>query len=147
VEAVEKYVAKPLGITVMDAAFSIWNTVCVNMSDAIRTITSWEGIDPREYTFVSGGGAAGLHMIQMASDLGVEELLIPRFAGSLSAVGGLVADMVADFQRNYYTNSDDFDFEGVKGVLESLEEEAVEFLKKNSILPENRRLEFSVDSH
>ena len=33
------------------------------------TITSWEGIDPREYVFVSGGGAAGIHIIPMMADL------------------------------------------------------------------------------
>lgn len=145
-EAIEKDVAKPLGITVLEAAFTIWNTVCVNMNDAIRTITSWEGIDPREYIFVAGGGGAGMHIIPMMSDMGVTQLIIPKAAGTLSAVGGLAADMVADFQRNYECDSGHFDFDGVNNILRTLEEEAASFLISNGVKPENRAFEFSVDA-
>lgn len=145
-EVIEEHVEKPLGIGVLEAAFTIWNTVCVNMSDAIRTITSWEGIDPREYVFVAGGGAAGLHIIPMMADMGVRRLIIPKAAGTLSAVGGLAGDMVADFQRNHECDSMHFDFDGVNRVLRTLEEEATSFLTSNGVKPENRVLESSVDA-
>ena len=144
-KAIEQYVAKPLGISVLEAAFAIWNTVCVNMSDAIRAITSWEGIDPREYVFVAGGGAAGTHIIPMMLEMGVTRLIIPKAAGVMSAVGGLAADVVADFQRNYECDSVNFDYEGVNRILGILEEEALSFLVAEGVEPENRRLEFSVD--
>jgi N-methylhydantoinase A len=143
---IENNVAKTLGITVLEAAFTIWNTVCVNMTDAIKTITSWEGIDPREYVFVAGGGAAGTHVIPMMLDMGVKNLIIPKAAGAMSAIGGLAADVVADFQRNYECDSIDFDFNGVNKILRTLEEEAISFLIADGIKPEDRRLEFSVDA-
>ena len=145
-EVIEKHLAKPLNIGLLEAAFSIWNTVCVNMTDAIKTITSWEGIDPKEYVFVSGGGAAGLHTIPMMMDMGVSQLVIPKTAGALSAVGGLAADMVADFQRNYESNTGHFDFKGVNKILAILEKEATAFLESNAVKPKDRRLEFSVDA-
>ncbi|MGD0916680.1 MAG: hydantoinase/oxoprolinase family protein [Thermodesulfobacteriota bacterium] len=145
-EVIEKHIAGPLGISSLEAAFSIWNTVCVNMTDAIRTITSWEGIDPREYVFVSGGGAAGAHIIPMMIDMGVRQLIIPKAAGALSAVGGLAADMVADFQRNYECNTGHFEFERVNKILSLREKEGTSFLESNGVKPENRRLEFSVDA-
>ena len=65
-EAIKKHVAEPLGITVMEAAYSIWATVNVNMITAIKDITIWQGIDPRAYAMVAGGGACGLHAIALA---------------------------------------------------------------------------------
>ncbi len=145
-KAIEKNVASLLGISVLDAAFAIWNTVSVNMTDAIRKITSWEGIDPREYVFVSGGGAGGLHVIPMMADLGVSNLIIPKAAGALSAVGGLAADMVADFQRNYGCSTSQFDMDSVNMTLDALAAEALSFFESNGIRQEDRRTEFSVDA-
>jgi N-methylhydantoinase A len=130
----------------MDAAFSIWNTVCVNMTDAIRTITSWEGIDPREYVFVSGGGAAGMHIIPMLADLEVGDLIIPKAAGVLSAVGGLASDMVCEFQLNLDTETAAFDYEAVNRVLDQLKSMADKFLAGNGIPEEKRLLEYSIDA-
>ena len=65
-KAIKEYVADKLGISVMEAAYSIWTTVNVNMIAAIKDITIWQGIDPRSYVMVSGGGACGLHAIPLA---------------------------------------------------------------------------------
>jgi len=141
----DKIVSK-LGVSAIEAAFTIWSTVNVNMTDAIRTITSWEGIDPREYTFVSGGGAAGMHIIPMMADLGVRNIIIPKAAGVLSAVGGLSADMVADFQRNYECNSVSMKLEEVNRVLEVLKGDALEFLMANGVEPNDQEFEYFVDA-
>ena len=67
--AIKEHVADPLGISVMEAAYSIWATVNVNMIAAIKDITIWQGIDPRSYAMISGGGACGLHAIALAEGL------------------------------------------------------------------------------
>jgi len=145
-DAIQRDIAGPLGLDTREAAFSVWKTVCVNMTDAIRMITSWEGIDPVEYVFVSGGGAAGLHIIPMLKDLGVRRLIIPKAAGVLSAVGGLASDMVSEFQLNTETETSDFDYSGVNSTLEELKEKARLFLERNRVPPENRALEFTADA-
>ena len=71
----------------MEAAYTIWATVNVNMIAAIKDITIWQGIDPRSYAMVAGGGACGLHAIALAEGLEMDKLLIPRTAGGPSAVG------------------------------------------------------------
>jgi N-methylhydantoinase A len=146
IEAIQREVATPLGIGVIEAAHAIWSTVCVNMGDAIRTITAWEGIDPNDYTFVSGGGAAGMHIIPIVAELGVKNLIIPRHAGTLSAVGGLASDIVTEFQRNYECDTGHFEFDEVNALLRTLEEQARSFLSSNGVKPEDRRLEFLVDA-
>jgi N-methylhydantoinase A len=145
-KVIERDVAVPLGLDILQAAFSIWNTVCVNMTDAIRKITSWEGIDPREYLFVSGGGAAGMHIIPMLRDLEARQLIIPKAAGVLSAFGGLASDMVRGFHLNFDTETASFDYDGVNDVLKRLADMGTDFLDSNSIPQERRVLEFSVDA-
>src|SRR5699024_7549288 len=67
-KAIKENVADPLNISIIDAAYAIWNTATAKMTEAIRDVTIWEGIDPRKYTFVAGGGAVGLHIIPIVSE-------------------------------------------------------------------------------
>lgn len=66
----------------MEAAYTIWATVNVNMIAAIKDITIWQGIAPHSYAMVAGDGACGLHAIALAEGLEMDKLLIPRNAGA-----------------------------------------------------------------
>lgn len=147
VSCVIKHVAEPLGITVMEAAYSIWATVNVNMIAAIKDITIWQGIDPRSYAMVAGGGACGLHAIALAEGLEMQRLLIPRTAGGLSAAGGLFSDIVSEYSASHYTTTAQFDFEGVAKVLQKLRAQAKKFFARNKIAPERQRLEVYMEAH
>ncbi|MCI6285086.1 hydantoinase/oxoprolinase family protein [Selenomonas sp.] len=146
-EAIKKHVAEPLGITVMEAAYSIWATVNVNMIAAIKDITIWQGIDPRSYAMVAGGGACGLHAIALAEGLEMQRLLIPRTAGGLSAAGGLFSDIVSEYSASHYTTTAQFDYEGVAKVLQKLRAQAEKFFTRNKIAPERQRLEVYMEAH
>lgn len=146
-EAIKKHVAEPLGITVMEAAYSIWATVNVNMIAAIKDITIWQGIDPRSYAMVAGGGACGLHAIALAEGLEMQRLLIPRTAGGLSAAGGLFSDIVSEYSGSHYTTTAQFDFKGVAKVLQALREQAKQFFARNKIAPAQQRIEVYMEAH
>ena len=146
-EAIKKHVAEPLGITVMEAAYSIWATVNVNMISAIKDITIWQGIDPRSYAMVAGGGACGLHAIALAEGLEMQHLLIPRTAGGLSAAGGLFSDIVSEYSGSHYTTTARFDFEGVSKVLRALRSQAEKFFARNKIAPAQQRIEVYMEAH
>jgi N-methylhydantoinase A len=135
-------VAKPLKLSLRDAAYTVYTGVNVNMVTAIEELTIWQGIDPNEYLFVSGGSAAGLHVIPICQELGTREALMPKTAGGLSAVGGLFGDMVGEYASGYLTESHEFNFEEVNARLEDLERRAVAFLDRNEIPKSKRRLEF-----
>ena len=49
----------PLGISIEEAAYSIYAVSNETMINAIKDITVSEGIDPAETIIVAGGGAAG----------------------------------------------------------------------------------------
>jgi N-methylhydantoinase A/oxoprolinase/acetone carboxylase beta subunit len=69
------------------------------MEAAIRGVTSQRGHDPRHFTLVSFGGAGGLHACNIAASLDIPRVLIPPYAGVLSALGMVVAAPVADSSK------------------------------------------------
>lgn len=145
-QAILEYVAKPLNLSVIDAAYMIYNTANHIMTEAIRDITVWEGIDPKEYTIVAGGGAIGMHIIAISSQLGCNEIIVPKTGSTLSAFGGLAADIVNDFSRSYETTTSDFKFDKVNSILKELEKEAKIFLNKMGIPKEAQVLEFAAEA-
>jgi N-methylhydantoinase A len=68
-----------------------------NMERAIRVVSVERGRDPRDFPLVAFGGCGGLHACEMAEELGIRTVIVPRFAGALSALGMLLADRVRDY--------------------------------------------------
>ena len=145
--AIKEHVADPLGISVMEAAYSIWATVNVNMIAAIKDITIWQGIDPRSYAMISGGGACGLHAIALAEGLEMDRLLIPRTAGGLSAVGGIFSDIISEYNGSLYTLTNNFNYEGTNKLIHDLVNKAKEFFKRNNIAKEYQKIEVYMEAH
>ena len=63
-----------------------------NIVRAIQLISTERGRDPRDYVLVAFGGAGPLHAARVAEDLDIETILVPPYAGVLSAYGLLASD-------------------------------------------------------
>lgn len=105
IDAIDRFIAKPLGLDVRTAAAGIITIVNANMAMAIRAVSIERGIDPRDYVLVAGGGAGGLHAAELARTLGIGEVLIPRSAGGLCAFGMAVTPVRHDYVRLLHTAS------------------------------------------
>ena len=90
-------VAARLGLSRTKTAEGILRVANANMERAIRVVSVERGHDPREFALVAFGGCGGLHACEMAEDLGIRTVVVPRFAGVLSAMGMLMADRVRDY--------------------------------------------------
>ena len=66
------------------------------MSAAVRTVSTAQGIDPRGATLVGFGGAAGQHICEIAELLGMTKVIDSAEAGLLSALGMGLADVRRD---------------------------------------------------
>ena len=144
-KAIQEKIAEPLGVDLMEAAFTVWTTVNVNMSTAIKDITIRQGIDPREFVMVTGGGAGGIHALPLAEELEMNRILIPRVAGALSASGGVFSDVVSEYSISSYTETRDFDYGVVNDGLRFLVESAQAFFERNNISPEKRVMDFYLE--
>jgi N-methylhydantoinase A len=145
-QVIKKKIAVPLNLELLEAAYTIWTTVNHNMVTATEDITIWQGVDPREYLLVAGGGASGLHIVPIAQELKMKKIIVPKLSGVLSAVGGLAADMTMDFNVSHFTDTRQFDYEGVNRHLKELEEKAKAFLSRASVAIENTHIEFFTEA-
>ena len=78
-------------------ALGIIQVVNAHMERAVRVISVERGHDPRDFVFVSFGGAGGVHACDLARQLKIRRVLIPPMAATLSALGMLVADLQLDY--------------------------------------------------
>jgi N-methylhydantoinase A len=98
--AAERAVARVgagLGLDTVSAAAAILRVANSNMERAIRAVSVERGEDPREFPLVAFGGCGGLHACEIAEELGVVTVIVPRLAGALSALGMLLADRTRDY--------------------------------------------------
>ena len=84
----------------VETALGIIGIANANMEKAIRVISIERGHDPRRFALFSFGGAGGMHAAEMASDLHMPRVIVPRRAGVLSALGLLLADAIKDYSRS-----------------------------------------------
>src|SRR5258708_23030511 len=98
-------VARALQTDRVSAAMGIVRVANANTERAIRVVSVERGRDPRDFPLVAFGGCGGLHACEMAEELGIRTVIIPRFAGALSALGMLLADRVRDYSAGVLDRS------------------------------------------
>ncbi len=93
--------AGPLGLSVEDAAAAVVRVLSANMAAALRVISVARGHDPRRLGLVALGGAGPMHAPQIADELGIARIVIPRWPGITAALGLLGADVRHDLARGF----------------------------------------------
>jgi N-methylhydantoinase A len=127
--AIEQQIAKPLGLSTIDAAYGIYRIVNANMNDAIRRVSCDKGLDPRRFQMVVYGGNGPVHASKQAEEIGIERILVPKTSPAFSALGLLVADYSVDRQRSYLTPVLSADLDRLNGLKQDLETGAVAELR------------------
>lgn len=91
--AIEEKIAKPLGMTVRDAALGIIKIINNNMALAIRSNSVARGLDPREFSIMPFGGAGPLHGVALCEAMSARDVIVPVAPGITAAVGLLKTDL------------------------------------------------------
>src|SRR5437867_2840845 len=94
-------VARALGTERLAAAEGIAKVVDTNMAEGIKIVSVRRGVDPRKFTLVAFGGAAGLHVTEVARLLEIRRGVIPNVAAVLSAWGMLATDLRYELVRSH----------------------------------------------
>ncbi|MEQ1852224.1 MAG: hydantoinase/oxoprolinase family protein, partial [Chthoniobacteraceae bacterium] len=95
VEAIERAVAKPKGLSLHDAAAAIIAISNTNIAQAIRFVSVERGLDPADFILVAFGGAGPLHAAEVARELRMR-VLVPPGPGVFCAMGVLTKDVQVD---------------------------------------------------
>ena len=85
------------------AARGVIRVVNANMERAIRVITVERGYDPRDFALMAFGGAGPMHACELALDLGIRNIVLPRNPGLLCAWGALGAAEACWHAARQYT--------------------------------------------
>ncbi|WP_420392646.1 hydantoinase/oxoprolinase family protein [Acuticoccus sp.] len=86
-----------LGLDAHEAAAAILKVAVAELAGAIRLISIEKGHDPRDFALMPFGGAGPLHAVEIARELGIPRVVVPRFPGLTSALGCILADVRHDF--------------------------------------------------
>ena len=144
-KALEERVAKSLGMTTVEAAYGVSKVVATTMAEGIRLMSVQRGVDPREFTILAFGGAAGLHAGQVARELQVKKVHLPAAGPVLSAYGMLCTDLKYDFSRSHPASLDGIDLETVRSILSGLESQGREKLRAQGISEDDIDVQRSAD--
>jgi N-methylhydantoinase A len=121
--AIEEKIARPLGMSVKEAALGIIRILNSNMSLAIRANSVAKGFDPRRFALLPFGGAGPLNGVALAEAVSAREVIVPPAPGITAAIGLLVTDMQYEFTRSVMTvldNVTEQDIDKINGVIEEL---------------------------
>ena len=144
-QAIDEKIAKPLGITTLEAARSIRAIANAHMAQAIRLVTIEKGYDPRDFIYIPFGGGGPVHAVDVAELLQIKKILIPPHPGLFSAVGMLVADMRHDFQASFICNLEKMDVNLFEARFKELEGQAYKKMESSSINNERVQIVRKVD--
>ena len=98
---IEEQVAKPLGLSVPEAALGIHQVATTLMTRAVKAISTQRGRDPREFSLFAFGGNGGVHGATLARGLRMRRVVLPPGAGVFSALGLLFADVELAMSRAF----------------------------------------------
>jgi N-methylhydantoinase A len=98
-DVVNRRVAEGLDLSEQKTASGIIAVQNANIARAIRANTVERGVDPRDCVLAAYGGAGPLHADEIAQSLGIPTVVVPPYAGVLSAMGLLSSDVRHDESR------------------------------------------------
>ncbi len=119
-QAIDEKLAQPLGISVPAAALGILEVANATMLGALRMVSVQRGFDPRDFTLVCTGGAAGLQADTLMKQLGVAGTLLPPSPGVGTARGMLFADVRREFRATHLQRLDASGAQTAQAVIDEL---------------------------
>ena len=139
-KAIKEKVADRLGLSIPDAAFLMYKVCNSVMADGLAHNFTKGGFNPRDFVFCAGGAAAPLCAFDIARDLGMTRVLIPKYAPTYCAFGMLGVDIRHDFTRFYRTVGSELDYKKLKSLYKEMEAEGISVLDKEDVSEKQRSL-------
>ena len=134
--AIADKIGKPLGLGTVEAAQGILRIGVTAMSHAVKAVTTERGLDAGDFAMVAYGGAGPLHACNIAREMGIRKVIVPRSPGHFSAFGMLFSDLRYDYVRSRFTRLGDADFADLEAVYAELEAEGLAEIEKVSVAPQ-----------
>src|SRR3954447_19298780 len=145
--AIAEKIARPLGMSVEEAAYGAHLIAPSNMIRALKAVSSERGRDPREYVLVGFGGNGPVFAAGMAEAMQIPQVLIPPSAGVFSSFGLLYAEVEYYFTRTRKRLLRLLEPTEVQAIIDGLEAEARTRLTEDGFGPERIEIRRSASLH
>ncbi len=122
-EAAMARLGAALGLEAIRAAEGIHRVVNTQMAEGVRLATVRRGVDPRRFALLAFGGAAGLHATDLARQLNLGRVVVPRIASVLSAWGMLATELRLEVTRTHIGNTSTLDTGAINNLYQEMEAE------------------------
>ena len=119
--ALDEHVGRPLGMSAVEAAWTVFRQVNEQMARAAAVHASEHGVDLRRFALLAFGGAGPIHAAHLARALGIGRVVVPPEPGVLSALGAVLAPPSFDLAASYKDELDRLDLGRVNRLLAELE--------------------------
>jgi N-methylhydantoinase A len=133
------------GLGLESMAAGIIALVASNISSTVRQMTVERGLNPRELTLVAYGGGGPTLSCDVAAELEVPAILVPRYPGLTSAFGLLLTDIRHDLVRTLLNRNDEVSADAVADEFERLIDQGNAKLAEENIPVARRRFELAAD--
>jgi N-methylhydantoinase A len=143
--AILEFISKPMDITLEEAAQGIIKIANSNMLRILQLVSVDRGYDPREFALIAYGGAGPLHACDLAEEMEIHRLIIPKLPGLFSTLGLLYADITADFVETVMLPLISENINTVNKALRRLYKEAEDFFIKTNVPTKSRIIKASID--
>ena len=144
-KAVESKLAKPLGLSVEEAAAGVIRLLEQNLLHAVERLSIERGHNPATFTLVAAGGAGPMHGAAVARALGCSRALLPRAAGAFCALGMLQSDVRQDYLQVFLADLDKVERAELDGGFAELEARARDALAREGFVDGSAAIEREVD--
>ena len=128
--AIDEHVAKPAGLTIIQAALGMRAIANSNMARAIRAVTVERGQDPRDFVLFAFGGAGPNHACDLAKSVGINKVVLPPEPGVFTASGMLEAAVEYFFIRAFARDPGRIDAAELRETAASLRQQACDELRE-----------------
>jgi N-methylhydantoinase A len=124
--AIETKLAKPLGLSVEEAAAGVIRLLEQNLLHAVERLSIERGHNPATFTLVAAGGAGPMHGANVARALGCTRALLPRASGAFCAMGMLQSDVRQDYLKVFLADLDKVEPAALEAAFAELDARAAD---------------------
>ena len=144
-KVIDAHVAQPLSLPVEAAAEGLLAVTNANLGAAIRLSLFEKGLDPRDFVMIAFGGAAGVHAVAVADELGIRRVVFPESASTLSAFGILHSNLAHDLVRSKVLAAVRENLPALTTMADGLLQEAKARLDGDAVPAADRQIELAAD--
>jgi N-methylhydantoinase A len=144
--AIEEQIARPLGLSVEEAALGILRIAVANMGRAIRAVSTEKGHRLADFALFAYGGAGPLFATAVATETGIDTVIVPAQPGTMCARGILLSDVGFDFVRTGVVTATQQGWSEIQGTFAGMTQEGADWLAGEGVGEADRRFSYVADA-